>query len=473
MPAFPARLAPQPRSVAIVGGGLVGSLSACFFAKRGFQVDLYEYREDIRRTEHVRGRTINLTLSARGQAALRRLGLERALVAEHGVALRGRMVHHAAGAGAGALTAVPYDPVDNQCIYSISRRYLNEVLLTATEKYPNVRLHFRHKLVAINFKENQMTFQVGEENSQVQRSASLVVGADGAFSAVRRQMMKAPLFQYSQRYIEHGYLELCIPPTADGKFAMAEQYLHVWPRGSFMMIALPNQDCSWTVTLFMSFEQFEALDTTKALLDFFGQHFPDALPLIGTERLIKDYFSTKPSPLISIKCNPYHVGSSVIIVGDAAHAMVPFYGQGMNAGFEDCLILDNLMQQYNENFSKVLPKYSEIRNKDAEAICDLAMYNYYEMRDLMNHKSFLLRKKLDNALYQIIPKLWIPLYISVTFTSEGYSWCLKNKYWQDKAIRAVLGVFGMIMLLVVVLFIFFFIHAIIETPCKLFIVPEL
>ncbi|XP_046997114.1 kynurenine 3-monooxygenase-like [Schistocerca americana] len=421
----------QAEGVAVVGGGLVGALAACFLARRGYQVDVYEAREDIRTAQLVQGRSINLALSSRGRAALRAVGLEEALLSNHGLPMRGRMLHTTTG----DTRHVLYDPQHHQCIYSVGRKYLNEVLLSAAEKFPNVRLHFNHKLVAADLHKGNMVFQILDNGLRVEKSASLVVGADGAFSAVRRQMMKAPLFQYSQRYIEHGYLELCIPPTADGKFAMAEQYLHIWPRGSFMMIALPNQDRSWTVTLFMPFEQFEALDTPQRLLDFFGEYFADSIPLIGSKKLVKDFFATKPSPLVSIKCKPYHVGSSTVIIGDAAHAMVPFYGQGMNAGFEDCLLLDELLASKGQ--AEALFEFSRLRSPDAHAIVDLAMYNYIEMRDLVTRSSFLIRKRVDLVLQRLMPALWVPLYTSVTFSSMRYHKCLQNKHWQDKVMQRV------------------------------------
>ncbi|KAI5713051.1 kynurenine 3-monooxygenase-like [Diaphorina citri] len=219
---------------------------------------------------------------------------------------------------------------------------------------------------------------------------------------------------------------------------MDPNFLHIWPRGTFMMIALPNQDHSWTVTLFMPFEKFGLLGTARALLDFFDKYFPDAIPLIGAERLVADFFSRKAAPLISIKCNPYHKNDKVLIIGDAAHAMVPFYGQGMNAGFEDCCILQDLMIQYDEDFGKVLPKFTEVRQHDAEAICDLAMYNYIEMRDLVTKSSFLWRKRFDSFLFWMFPRLWIPLYNAVTFSRLRYSSCVQHKAFQDKIMNSML-----------------------------------
>ncbi|GFG32942.1 hypothetical protein Cfor_05503 [Coptotermes formosanus] len=419
----------------------VGCLCACYLAKRGHEVEVYEYRDDIRKSEFVRGRTINLSLSARGIQALKAVGLGDKLVSSHGIPMKGRLIHNLDG----SRHAIPYDPRHDQvCTYSVSRKYLNEFLLNATEKDFNVKLHFNHKLINANLQEGCMTFQLMVTNETVMRSADLIVGADGAFSTVRRHFMKSPMFNFSQTYIEHGYVELCMPPGEDGEFVMEPNYLHIWPRGTFMMIAMPNQDRSWTITLFMPLTQFQVLDCPTRLLKFFKQQFLDSVPLIGKRRLVTDFFATKPSTLLSIKCNPYHLSSRTVIIGDAAHAMVPFYGQGMNAGFEDCRLLDQLLHRY-EDIAVVLKEFSAIRNTDAEAICDLAMYNYLEMRDLVNRRSFLLRRKVDNLLFRLLPKIWIPLYTSVAFTTVGYRQCMDNKCWQDKVIRwtlLALGVLG-------------------------------
>jgi len=219
---------------------------------------------------------------------------------------------------------------------------------------------------------------------------------------------------------------------------MPANYLHIWPRGQFMMIALPNQDKSFTVTLFMPTATFNTITDPASLKSFFMEHFPDSLDLIGRDRLVKDYFSTKPAALVSVKCNPYHWSDKVLIMGDAAHAMVPFYGQGMNCGMEDVVVLDEMMRRHPGDRLSAFRDYSAHRNPDAEAICDLAMYNYVEMRDLVAKRSFLIRKKLDNLLYWLMPTVWIPLYTSVTFSRNRYSQCISNKRWQDDLLVKVI-----------------------------------
>uniref|UniRef100_A0A1B6DBJ4 FAD-binding domain-containing protein n=1 Tax=Clastoptera arizonana TaxID=38151 RepID=A0A1B6DBJ4_9HEMI len=366
--------------VIIIGGGLVGSLSACYFGKHGHEVHLYELREDIRKTEMAKGKSINLAMSNRGRKALRAVGLEEEVL-QQAIPMKARMIHNKDG----TLHQVLYDYQNQQCIYSVSRKHLNELLLTAAEKYQNVKTHFNHKLISADLENGNVTFEL-QDKQVVTYEADLIVGADGVYSAVRKQMLKMPMFNYSQTYIDHGYMELVIPSTHDNQFAMLPNFLHIWPRGTFMLIALPNQDRSWTVTLFMPFNQFALVKTQDEILDFFQQNFPDAIPLIGRKRLVDDFLSSKASTLISIKCQPYNVGSHSIIIGDAAHGMVPFYGQGMNAGFEDCRLLDELLTKFNWNLTIALNEFSTTRNPNAQAICDLAIYNYIEMRDLVAKK---------------------------------------------------------------------------------------
>ncbi|XP_072757344.1 kynurenine 3-monooxygenase isoform X2 [Anoplolepis gracilipes] len=360
--------------IAIVGGGLVGALAACFFAKRDHQVIIYEYRSDLR-VEDSSGQSINLALSFRGREALKAVGLEDILVKQHGTCMRGRMLHDKKG----KLKEVLYDSVKGNCIYSISRRHLNIILLDAAEKYPKVQINFNKKLVNADLEKGKMKFFNMKTGGIEDAEADLIIGADGAYSKVRKIMAKRPLFDCAQTYIEHGYVELSVPSGKNNEFAMTGNNLHIWPRGEFMMTSLPNEDHTFTGNLFAPFHVLENLNTPVALLEFYAEHFPDFLQLIGEQRLVQQFFEKNPQTLISIKCKPYHVGKTALIVGDAAHAMVPFYAQGMNAGFEDILLLDELMECYNSDFAKILPKFSELRCDDGHAICDLAMYNYLEV----------------------------------------------------------------------------------------------
>ncbi|KAL8585210.1 hypothetical protein ACOMHN_013225 [Nucella lapillus] len=419
------------KHVAVCGGGLVGAMNACFLAKRGFTVDVFEMRPDIRTQEVVRGRSINLALSVRGREALKKIGLEDQVI-QKGIPMFSRMIHDCDG----TLRPIPYGK-GQQNIMSVDRRLLNEVLLDAAEKYPSVKTHFNHKLVKCNFETGEIVFL--HDGEELKRKVDVIVGTDGAYSAVRQQMMKRPnlLFNFQQDYIPHGYMELNIPPSHDGQFAMGLNYLHIWPRGNFMMIALPNLDKSYTTTLFMPFDMFRSLKTEDQLMDFFRTTFPDSIPLLGEEELKDTFFKGKALPLVTVKCDPYHVGGKAVLLGDAAHAMVPFYGQGMNCGFEDCIVLDDMLDKYNNDFEKALPAFTAFRNPDAKAICDLALYNYVEMRDSVNSPAFLLRKKVDNFLNALFPSFWIPLYTTVSFSRMRYHQCIANRAWQDKVITGL------------------------------------
>merc|ERR1711992_211730 len=385
--------------------------------------------------EHVPGRSINLAMAVRGLGALNKIELDNHVQEEYGIPMYARMIHNTDG----KTNPIPYGK-ENQCIYSVGRRYVNEILLDQGSTYDDIHFHFQHKLLKANLEKPELTFErqdVGEsDNKLVTVKPDLVIGCDGAFSAVRKEMMKKPRFNYSQTYIPHAYMELCMPPV-NGDFAMPPNYLHIWPRGQFMMIGLPNQDKSFTMTLFMPKITFDGITNGDDLLNFFEEYFRDSIPLLGKDKMIVDYFNTKPLPLISIKCSPYHLKDKCLIMGDAAHAMVPFYGQGMNCGMEDVLVLDEMFRKYPNDRLKAFEEYSKHRNPDAEAMCDLAMYNYIEMRDLTARRSFLLRKALDNFLYWVFPHKWVPLYTSVTFTRMRYHHCISNKKWQDELLEKI------------------------------------
>jgi len=430
----------KAKHVAICGGGLVGALQAVYMAKRGYKVDVYEMRSDIRTQEIVKGRSINLALSCRGREALKGVGLEDEIV-ERGIPMHARMIHDVDG----TRRPILYGTKD-QYIMSVDRRLLNEVLLTEAEKCDNVKIHFHHKLLSCDFKTGDILFQ-DINGKNVNTKVDLIVGTDGAFSAVRRQMMKVNRFEYQQTYIPHGYMELCIPPTDKDDFAMETNYLHIWPRNEYMMIALPNLDKSFTCTLFMPFEVFEENTTEEQVMKFFQDKFPDSIPLIGAEALVKAYLSSKALPMVTIKCHPYHVQDKAVILGDAAHALVPFYGQGMNCGFEDCIVFDDILTQCHDDLAKALPEYTRVRNIDCKAISDLAMYNYVEMRSSVNSRLFMLRKKLDNLLFKLFPNTWVPLYTMVSFTRTRYHECILRKEWQDDVLTKVIrgaGVVGLV-----------------------------
>jgi kynurenine 3-monooxygenase len=331
----------------LIGSGLAGGLLAAYLGRRGYDVDLYERRADPREGNIVGGRSINLAISTRGIHALEQIGIAHDAL-QHAIPMRGRMIHPA---GAGARTIFsPYDVDPKKCINSIGRAALNTTVIEAAQQYPNVRVHFNHKCTGVDldsatahFVPSAVEAAVSAANPGViEACGDAVIGVDGAFSAVRQSMqLKIDSFQYDESYLAHGYKELTIPPGPDGLWRMEKNALHIWPRKSFMMIALPNPDGSFTCTLFWQFEGPRSFATTQTDDDvrrFFEEEFPDAVPLMPT--LLEDFRQNPTGSLVTIRCAPWSYRDKVCLLGDAAHAVVPFYGQGMNAAFEDCVVLD-------------------------------------------------------------------------------------------------------------------------------------
>jgi kynurenine 3-monooxygenase len=405
----------------LVGSGLAGGLLAAYLGRRGHEVDLYERRTDPREGNIVGGRSINLAISTRGIHALEQIGIANEAL-RHAIPMRGRMIHEKSG----ELHFSPYDVDPNKCINSIGRAALNTTLIEAAQRYPNVHVHFNHKCFDVDLD----TATVRMETDQGERAATgdAVIGVDGAFSAVRKSMQREITnFNYDESYLEHGYKELTIPPGKDGSWQMEKNALHIWPRKSFMMIALPNPDGSFTCTLFWEFEGPRSFATIKSDDDvrrFFGEEFPDAVPLMPT--LLEDFRQNPTGSLVTIRCAPWFHGDKVCLVGDAAHAVVPFYGQGMNAAFEDCVVLDKCLDQFSDNHERAFAEYFLRRKDNADALADLAIQNFIEMRDKTASRSFRAKKKLDHALEALLPGLYLPLYTMVTFTRMPYAEAAKR-----------------------------------------------
>src|SRR5262245_61232107 len=326
---------PDETPVTIVGSGLAGTLLACMLGKTGRHVELYEKRPDPRLHGQEAGRSINLALSVRGLHALREVGLAEEVV-KSSILMRGRMIH----ARDGSLAFQPYGKDDSEALHSVSRAGLNLTLVDAAAQHPNVHMNFAHRCSGLDLQTGELEFVDTLKDATVRVPSEFVIGADGAFSTVRSQMLKLDRFDYSQDYLTHGYKELTIPAGSGGTFRIEEHALHIWPRGSFMMIALPNADGSFTCTLFWPFEgenSFAALRSERDILAYFEKEFPDAVPLIPD--LVRDFQHNPTSALVTIRCQPWHHAGRVVLIGDAAHAVVPFLGQGMNAAFEDCSVL--------------------------------------------------------------------------------------------------------------------------------------
>lgn len=406
--------------IAIVGAGLVGSLEALHLAQRGYEVTVFEGRNDLRKVDAGGGRSINLALSDRGRKALRAVGLEERIM-EMGISMEGRMVHPKEE----AVNFQPYGQ-EGQAIHSVSRTGLNLELLRAADDYEQLSLHFEQKCRDLDLDKNELLLEDRESGERYSKSFDRIIGTDGAFSSVRTKLMKTDRFDYSQSFLAHGYKELHIPPDSDGNYRMANNALHIWPRGSFMMIALPNPDGSYTCTLFLPFEgetSFASLDSDEKVKRFFEEQFPDVIPLMPT--LLDDFKENPSSSLVTIRCEPWHYEGKVLVMGDASHGIVPFYGQGMNAGFEDCTMLDEHLDTHSHT-GEAFKAFSQDRKPDADAIADLALWNFIEMRDKTADPHFLLRKKIEKQLHEKRPDLWKPLYSMVTFSHEPYSRALEE-----------------------------------------------
>ena len=416
----------------LIGSGLAGGLLAAYLGRRGYEVDLYERRADPREGNIFGGRSINLAISTRGIHALQQIGIaDEAL--QYAIPMRGRMIHDKSG----ELHFTPYDVDPKKCINSIGRAALNATVIEAAQR-SNVRVHFNHKCTDVDIE--SAVAHLESANSFVTARGDAVLGVDGAFSAVRQSMqLKIGNFQYDESYLAHGYKELTIPPGPDGSWHMEKNALHIWPRKSFMMIALPNPDGSFTCTLFWEFEGPRSFATMKSHEDvrrFFEEEFPDAVPVMPT--LLEDFRENPTGSLVTIRCAPWYYRDKVCLVGDAAHAVVPFYGQGMNAAFEDCVVLDECLEEFPENRDCAFAEYFRRRKENADALADLAIGNFIEMRDKTVSKTFRAKKKLDHALEAALPGIYLPLYTMVTFTRMPYAKAAKRAQIQDSLVYASL-----------------------------------
>jgi kynurenine 3-monooxygenase len=422
------------KNIAIVGAGLVGSLLSIYLAKRGYKISVFERRPDMRTSKLDGGRSINLALSNRGIRALEEIGLAD-VIKQTAVPMHGRVMHDREG----KLTFQPYGK-QGQFINSVSRGGLNKALMTAAEKL-GVEFLFEQRIISVDLEETKLNVQSQHPASSIQHlSFDLIIGSDGAFSAVRGALQFTDRFDYSQDYIDHGYKELHIPAGNAGSFQLEKNALHIWPRESFMMIALPNPDGSFTCTLFFPFEgalSFDKIKTDEEVIQFLKTTFPDAWKLMPDA--LHDFKKNPTSSLVTVKCFPW-IRNKTFLIGDAAHGIVPFFGQGMNAGFEDCRILNELLERHADNWNEVLPEFQTLRKPDADAIAKLALDNFIEMRDLVADDDFLLRKKIEAKLHEVFPDKWIPLYSMVTFYdhirySEAYATGQKQKKIMDEVMK--------------------------------------
>jgi kynurenine 3-monooxygenase len=402
----------MPAKFVLVGSGLAGGLLAAYLGRRGYDVELYERRADPREGNIVGGRSINLAISTRGIHALERIGIaDQAL--RHAIPMRGRMIHDKSG----ALHFAPYDVDPKKCINSIGRASLNTTVIEAAQRHPNVRVHFNHKCTDVDL--DNAVCHLENDTGKLTVRGDAVIGVDGAFSAVRASMQQnIDNFQYDESYLAHGYKELTIPPG-------------------------PND--SW------EFEGPRSFATTKTEDDvrrFFDEEFPDAVPLMPT--LLEDFKNNPTGSLVTIRCAPWYYRDRVCLLGDAAHAVVPFYGQGMNAAFEDCVVLDECLEKFPNNRERVFAEYFSRRKENADALADLAIGNFVEMRDKTALRTFRAKKKLDHFLEAALPGMYLPLYTMVTFTRVPYAQAARRARLQD---RIVYGTFAVLILVLLFLFI--------------------
>ena len=422
------------KSMTVVGGGPVGSLLAISLARHGYQVGLYEGRPDSRTTSIYQGKSINIALSDRGWTSLEKIGISTEAKRD-AIPMYHRAIHDVDG----SLSKIPYGK-EGDAIWSVSRGGINETLLDIADAEPNIETHFEHRLSDIDLETAAATFRTPDDRT-VDVEADIAFGADGANSRVRHTAHSFPRFSYSQTYMPESYIELNIPAAPDGSHRLEKNALHIWPRKDFMLIALPNPDGSFTCTLFLAHAgetSFESLSDAAAVRSFFETNFADAMDYL--EDPVETFMARTPAPLYLVHVFPWSFNKRVGLIGDAAHAIVPYYGQGMNCGFEDCAELHALIAEHDHDWNRIFPAYENARKPNADAIAELAVRNFREMSDLSGDPSFQLRKKIEAKFSDRFPDLWTPLYSMVTFSPDvPYSEALRVGDEQNKVMEKIMA----------------------------------
>jgi len=422
------------KDIIIVGAGLVGSLCALYLTKRGHKVSIFERRKDLRSEIITAGKSINLALSNRGWTALKKVGVHKQVM-DIAIPMDKRIMHDKNG----NLTEQPYGN-EGEAIYSVSRAELNVLMMKLAEKNGAI-LHFNEKCVDANLEEAKAIFENTHTTKKQTISADVLIGADGAFSAVRKQMVSQHKHYYTYNEIEHDYKELHIPAGKNGTFLLDKNALHIWPRGEFMLIALANLNGSFTCTLFApkkGDKSFEGLNSKLEVESYFRTIFPDFLYLVPD--LYQQWITNPTSSLGIIKTYPWHINDTSLLIGDAAHATVPFYGQGMNAGLEDCRMLDELLDKHGDNLKSCFSEYSETRKPNGDGLQDLSMHNFIVMRDKTADPKFLLQKEIEKKFTNLYPDKWIPLYSMVSFTNTPYSEAWEIGMKQEKLMQSIMSI---------------------------------
>jgi kynurenine 3-monooxygenase len=420
-----------PQKIAVVGSGLVGTLLAIYLKKLGHTVHVYDRSPDIRNVEFS-GRSINLVMSNRGWKTLEDIGLDDE-IRSIGIPVDKRGIHLKDG----SYITQNYGK-EGEAIFSLSRGILNRKMIELAEK-SGVEFFFNQKIWDVTLSNATLHTGETERGEWTEIKFDKVFGADGAFSRIRHKMQRQSMFDYSQEFMKIGYKELHIPANPDGSHKIDKNSLHIWPRGEFMLMGLSNLDGSFTCTLFMPFKgenSFEQLQDEKSLVDFFATYFPDTAAVIPD--LVEDFFKNPTSYLVKMKCYPWTYEDKLALIGDAAHAVVPFYGQGMNAGFEDITILSQLISQYGDDWHTIFSEYQKSRKPNADAIAELAEQNFNEMSAKTADENFLLQKKIEKWFSDKHPDKWMPLYSRVTFSLQPYAEALAIGEYQNEIMQKVL-----------------------------------
>ena len=415
------------RTITLVGAGLAGPLLAISLAQRGFPVQIFERRADMRLTRASAGRSINLAVSTRGIHALREAGLWDQM-SRIIIPMKGRMMHSLAG----ELTFQPYGKNDTEVINSISRADLNVALMNAAEAH-GVGIRFNERCIGMDWNTGGARFRNEQTGRETTVDSEVVIGTDGSASALRLDMKKRGSLNFTQEQLDYGYKELTIAAGRGGKHVLEPHALHIWPRGSYMLIALPNIDGTFACILFLPSEgreSFAILDSSEKARHFFEQRFPDAVPLMP--QLQENYAANPTGSMVTVKSAPWHVDGKVLLLGDAAHAIVPFFGQGMNCAFEDCTVFLELLDRLGPDWPMLFQEFERDRKANTDAIADLALENFVEMRDRVADPRFLFRKKVELALEAKYPLHFVPKYAMVTFHRVPYSVALPRGKVQDR-----------------------------------------
>jgi len=422
--------------VVVVGGGLVGPIAALFLARRGYTIDLYERSPDPNEQALKGGRSVHLVISERGWNAMRAVGVED-VVRAGTLPLRGRLIH----ALSGAMAFQPYGSED-QAIYAVERSRLNAILIRAAASHPGVTVHFAHSCERVDLEKCELEFST-PAGQRVEVRAERILAADGAFSLVRSAMMKRGRFDYTQEYLPFAYKELVIPAGADGNFRVDPSGMHVWPRGSMLVTAFPNPNRSFTAMVMLPVEgerSFETVHTPADLAALFEHSVPDAVPLFPD--LADEFFAHPPSNLVTIRCYPWTSGGKVALIGDAAHAMVPFLGQGVNAGFEDCTVLDQCLERHGDDWATAIDAYQQLRKPNCDAVTAMALANFTEIAERVGDPRFLLQKKIEQRIHALHPREFIGIYPMIAFTQIPYAEAHRRAQAQERLLASLLAIDG-------------------------------